>query len=70
MKVCKCDRCGHIFEPTMRDGNFYTKTILVGDQTFDLMDSIYDSEGEYDICEDCYRDFQRWFKRGRIKSKE
>lgn len=54
----------------MRDGNFYTKTILVGDQTFDLMDSIYDSEGEYDICEDCYRDFQRWFKRGRIKSKE
>lgn len=70
VKVCKCDRCGRIFEPTMGDGEFFNKVILIGDQTFDLVDSVCDTEAEYDICDSCYEDFHRWFRRGKIKNKE
>lgn len=68
MKVCICDRCGKVFEPTESNGEFYNSVIQVGEETFELMDvegTIYKS---YDICEECLKGFQRWMKRGRIKN--
>lgn len=70
MKVCKCDRCGYIFEPHQEGHDFYSRVIEIGEETFELIDSECEIENSYDICEDCYKDFQRWFRRGRIKNKE
>ena len=68
MKICKCDRCGKIFEPTEHNGKFYNSVIQVGDETFDLLEPECEIDECYDICEDCYKDFQRWMKRGRIRN--
>ena len=70
MKVCKCDRCGKIFEPHKNDRNFYSRVIQTGEETFDLLEPECDIDGYYDICEECYKDFQRWLRRGMIKKAE
>ena len=70
VKVCKCDRCGAIFEPTARDGDFFSKIIWVGEENFDLIETICETEETYDICDECYNDFQRWMKRGVLKNRE
>ena len=67
MKVCKCDRCGSIFEPHMGNRDFYSRVLQIGDETFSLMDSECEIEQSYDLCDSCYEDFQRWFKRSALK---
>lgn len=67
MKVCKCDRCGCIFEPHSYNTGFYSRVIQLGEETFSLMDMETDIDEAYDICDSCYEDFQRWFKRGALK---
>lgn len=69
MKVCKCDRCGKVFEPTgYSNGEFYNRVIQLGEETFGLTNIEGVIDETFDICEDCYKDFQRWIKRGRIKN--
>ena len=67
MKVCKCDRCGNIFEPYNNGREFYSRVIQTGEETFGLMDTECDIDQCYDLCDSCYEDFQRWFKRGALK---
>lgn len=67
MKVCKCDRCGAIFEPHEKDHDFYGRIIQVGEETFGLVDTEGDINEVYDICDSCYEDFQRWLRRGALK---
>ena len=67
MKVCKCDRCGQIFEPHPEGRDFYSRIIQTGEETFNLMEPEAEIDGSYDICESCFEDFQRWLKRGALK---
>ena len=39
MKICKCDRCGKIFEPIYEDGAFRSPVIQIGMETFGLEDT-------------------------------
>ena len=68
MKVCKCDRCGRIFEPYPHERDWYNKVIQLGVETFGLTDIVGEVESSYDVCDDCYNDFQKWFRRGRIRN--
>lgn len=68
MKVCKCDRCGRIFEPIYEDSAFRSPVVQIGMETFGLEDTEANIIDTFDICDDCYNDFQRWMKRGRIKN--
>ena len=70
MKVCKCDRCGKIFEPIFNTNDFYSKVIQVGDETFNLREPETEITASYDICEDCYKDFIRWLGRGKINGEK
>ena len=70
MKVCQCDRCGKIFEPHMENRDFWSRVIQVGEETFNLTDCLGEIETTYDICDDCFADFQRWLKRGKIKGEK
>lgn len=67
MKACKCDRCGAFFEPHHNGSEFCSRVIQTGEETFDLMDSVAEIDGSYDICDSCYQDFRRWLRRGAIK---
>jgi len=72
MKVCKCDRCGKIFEPSFNSdaGDFYSRVIQIGDENFNLCDTVTEIIASYDICEDCYKDFVRWLGRDKIRTGE
>lgn len=69
MKVCKCDRCGRIFEPVFQDKYFYSRVMQIGLETFDLVEPEGEIEDTYDLCDECYADLQRWIKRGALKNK-
>ena len=69
MKVCKCDRCGKVFEPRQYCNGFYSRTIQTGLETFDLMEPEADIDNTYDICEDCYESFKKWIHRGALEQK-
>lgn len=60
MKVCKCDRCGKIFEPTENKGEFYSRVIEIGQSTFGLTDTVTEIETTLDICDSCYHSFLSW----------
>ena len=61
MKVCKCDRCGRIFEPTEKsDGEFYSRVIEVGEETFGITNTEATIEITLDICDSCYNSFLSW----------
>lgn len=60
MKVCKCDRCGRIFEPTEKCGEFYSRVIEVGEETFGITNTEAEIEMTLDICNSCYNSFLAW----------
>ena len=61
MKVCKCDRCGRIFEPTEQsNGEFYSRVIEVGEETFGITNTEAVIEMTLDICNSCYNSFLSW----------
>jgi len=66
MKVCKCDRCGKIFEPLFNkdENDFFVPVIQLGTETFSYKDVVGEVEYSYDICEDCSKEFLKWFKNG------
>lgn len=63
MKVCKCDRCGKIYSPVLKDDDFYSRVIQVSEETFGLTDVTGDVIESYDICDTCYSSFQDWIRR-------
>ena len=67
MKVCKCDRCGALFNPTPKDLDWYSRVISVGQETFGLTDIVGEVDESFDICDDCYKSFRKWMKRGAFK---
>ena len=69
MKVCKCDRCGIIFEPHHANNDFYNRIIQVGEETFGLTDIEGIIDMTYDICDGCYESFKKWMRRGTIEKK-
>lgn len=62
MKLCKCDRCGELFEPSYEDNDFYSRVIEVGHESFNLRDPIGEIEATYDICDHCYEEFLEWIE--------
>lgn len=70
MKVCVCDRCGRQFSPRFENDDFYSRVIQVGEENFGLNDIVGEINESYDICDSCYEDFRRWFKRGALKRVE
>lgn len=70
MKVCKCDRCGRIFEPYVRDGEWSNTIIQTGFENFGLDEIVGEVEHSYDICDECYKSFNKWLRRGRINSRD
>ena len=63
MRVCKCDRCGKIYEPFMEHNDFFTRVIMIGNENFGLVDTEAEMDTTLDICDGCFASFERWLKR-------
>ena len=58
MKVCQCDRCGKIFDPSFENDTIVSQVIQTGMETFWLDETEIDNS--FDICPNCYDEFIRW----------
>jgi hypothetical protein len=63
MRVCKCDRCGKIYEPHHERNDFFTRVIMIGEENFGLGETEAEIETTLDICESCFTSFQHWLQR-------
>ena len=63
MKVCQCDRCGKIFEPSFENNAFVSHVIQTGMETFGLELTETSIDNSFDICPNCYDEFIRWMKK-------
>ena len=63
MKVCQCDRCGKIFEPSFENNAFVSQVIQTGMETFGLEETVAFMDNSFDICPNCYDEFIRWMNK-------
>ncbi len=59
--ACKCDRCGKMFEPYLKNSMYNMVSVNVRDLSFGTTSS----RRKYDLCKDCSEEVQACLDRNR-----